>query len=152
MKVLIAITSIIVLTSCNSCSSIMINENTSEISFIVANCLEDSTWNEVLRAYSTDSLDDSIFIEKVEEIKGQSFDTDVIFFKDSPKELIAISKDRYSIRYVYNPNLSTEVLNGFSLLNGVEKKRIAERVHKVLSKYQCKDGIIESNEYVKGIN
>jgi len=75
----------------------------------------------------------------IEEFKSQPFENELIYFSHSPEEVIAISSDHYSIRYVYNPKISDQVLDGFSKsLNESEKDRILKRIESVLEKYGCK--------------
>lgn len=116
-----------------------INEKTSEISNINYVCPKD-TWTKIISFYSVDSIKDEAFKLKATDFKNKPFPTDVIYFNETPKELIGISDDRYAVRYVYNPNLDDEILDGLSSkLNQNEKERIAKRIQNVLEKFNCKE-------------
>jgi hypothetical protein len=71
--------------------------------------------------------------------KNTSFPVSVIYFEQGPKELIGV--DYSSIRYVFNPLISNQILDGLSpKLNEVEKKRIRNRVQNILMEFQCAEG------------
>lgn len=134
------------------CSSNFVNERTSKISSIDNTCLDSDVWEFLSENYSLDSTTSSQFIHGAKLISKEPFSTEVYFFSDSPSELIAISKNHYLVRYVYNPKISSEVLNGFSQeLNVKERKRIMRRLYSVLNKFQCDDGIKKSKEFINAI-
>lgn len=140
--------------SCNG-DSYFINEKTSEIYDLNNRCLEDGAWDKILATYGYEDsiINDNVnFKVAVNRIKDKPFDTDILYFNDENQELIAISSDRYSIRYVYNPEVSSEILDGFSKeLTQSQKKRIVERVMNLVMNYQCNDGKKESLELIKGL-
>lgn len=127
-----------------------VNERTSEIGSLNTECLGKNAWTEIGRRHSTAGLTDSLFVEAIEELKRQPFKTEVLFFESSPKELIAVSDDHYSVRYVFNPAISDQVLDGLSApLSPAEKKRIRNRVQELLMDYQCEEGKRKSQELMK---
>lgn len=86
-------------------------------------------------------LTDSQLVKKLKEFRKMPFATTVLYFPDGPEELIGISTDYYAIRYVYNPDISNEVLSGLSpQLSAAEKKRIGKRILTMLMKHQCEKG------------
>lgn len=125
-----------------------INEKTSEIGDLNTDCLDKHAWEELLQKYNTENIEDTIFIEALKDLKLRTFQTEVFYFRDTyPKELIAVSEDHYSVRYVFNPSISNRVLNGLSTeLSEKEKKRIRNRIQLLLMDYQCKEGIKKSKE------
>ena len=125
-----------------------INEKTSEIGDLNNECVEIQAWKELLQKYNTENIEDTIFIEALKDLKLKPFKTDVFYFRDTyPKELIAVSDDYYSVRYVFNPSISKVVLDGLSSeLSEKEKKRIRNRIQLLLMEYQCKEGIKKSKD------
>lgn len=122
-----------------------INEKTSEISTLNTNCLSSNAWDEISREYSTDKIVSPKFIKKLEGFKNQTFSSEVLYFGKNPEELIGVDDELYSIRYVYNPKISNQILNGLSpQLKDIEKKRIRKRIQTLLMKYQCEKGKAES--------
>jgi len=76
----------------------------------------------------------------VSRFKRQPFASELIYFEESPQEIIGVSTDHYQIRYVYNPDLSRKVLNGFSKkLTKAEIDRISKRIYDLLENYGCKE-------------
>jgi hypothetical protein len=101
--------SILTLASLSSCLY-GVNEKTSEIGTINWVC----NWTEFENKFSTARLDDSLFVSKLSEFKQMPFPTKVLYFDSDPKELIGISEEHYQIRYVYNPRIADQVLDGLS--------------------------------------
>lgn len=122
-----------------------VNKKTSEIGDLNTDCLDSNAWDNLILKHSVTNITDTLFIESLESLKNRTFKTDILFFEDYPKELIAVAEDHYSIRYVFNPKISSQVLDGLSSkLNESEKKRIRNRVQKLLMEYQCSKGKQES--------
>lgn len=129
--------------SLHSCYGV--NEKTSIIHSLNSTCLPESAWDSIKREYSSNMLVDSQLLEKLKEFRKMPFSTEVLYFPDSPEELIGISHNHYFIRYVYNPDISDDVLSGLSPeLSAAEKKRIGKRILTLLMKYQCDEGQKES--------
>jgi hypothetical protein len=123
---------VLILSSCYG-----INERTSSIASINYSCRE-VNWLEMVNDHSIANITDSSFIRKFSSFKDKPFETELFYFKENPKEIVAISHDHYSIRYVYNPKLSTKVLDGFSRkLDTKEVDRISKRIYSMLEKYGC---------------
>lgn len=112
-----------------------INEKTSEIGTINWVC----NWAHFENKYSTARLEDSLFISKLSEFKQMPFPNKVLYFDTHPKELIGISEEYYQIRYVYNPRISDQVLDGLSpQLLEVEKQRIQNRMDSIFKANGCR--------------
>ena len=127
-----------------------VNEKTSSISSLDPRCVDSTSWDAIYKTYSTDKIKDSIFIDKIKAIRKEPFETDVLYFNENPKELIAISREHYGIRYVYNPKISSEILNGFSQeLQESEKRRIRNRIYRIIMNYQCSEGKENSRKVLK---
>lgn len=134
MKLIVISALIFLVASCYG-----INEKTSGISSINYSC-PDSQWDSILKDYSVDRITDSSFSKKISSFRTQPFATKLIYFDQEPKEIIGVSKNYYQIRYVYNPELSSEVLNGFSKkLTPDEVERISKRIYTLLEEYGCKE-------------
>jgi hypothetical protein len=94
---------------------------------------------------SSDKIDDSLFKISLDDFHSQTFSCELLYFNSTPKEIIAIDKDHYSVRYVFNPEISMNVLDGLSQkLSNSEKNRILNRVQEVILDYQCQEGKKES--------
>jgi hypothetical protein len=129
----IVIAMLVCLTACYG-----INERTSEIGNLETKCFQQKDWENVKKIYSAKTTDSS-FLETINEIKSKTFNTEILFFDTNPKEIIAIATDHYSVRYVYNSDISNQVLDGLSSeLNDSEKKRITDRIQKLLNFCECK--------------
>lgn len=116
-----------------------VNDKTTQISYINNTCLKKNAWDTIIHIYSTKRITDSIFTNALSDFKNTSFPVSVIYFEQEPKELIGV--DYSSIRYVFNPLISNQILDGLSpKLNESEKKRIRNRVQKILLEYQCSEG------------
>jgi len=116
-----------------------VNEKTTHIAYINNTCLRNNAWDTIINIYSTENVTDSLFTEALTEFKKTSFPVSVIYFKQEPKELIGV--DYSSIRYVFNPAIKNQILNGLSPeLKEEEKKRIRDRVQRVLMEFQCETG------------
>lgn len=59
-------------------------------------CLERNAWDSIKAAHSVENITDPLFIRSLESFEGRTFKTEILFFKESPKELIGISDDHYS--------------------------------------------------------
>lgn len=126
--------SILTLASLTSCLY-GVNEKTSEIGTINWVC----HWTEFENKHSTAHLEDSLFVGKLSEFKQMPFPTKVLYFDSYPKELIGISEEHYAIRYVYNPKIADQILDGMSpQLTKVEKRRIQTRMDSALKAFGCK--------------
>lgn len=111
-----------------------VNEKTSEIGTINWVC----NWTEFEKKFSTANLKDSLFASKLSEFKQMPFPTKVLYFDSFPKELIGISEEHYKIRYVYNPTIADQVLDGLSpQLPEFEKQRIQTRMDSTLKANGC---------------
>lgn len=116
-----------------------VNDKTTQISYINNTCLKKNAWDTIINIYSSKKITDSIFMKALSNFKNTSFPVSVIYFEQGPKELIGF--DYSSIRYVFNPLISNQILDGLSpKLNESEKKRIRNRVQKILLEYQCAEG------------
>lgn len=134
---------ILIISGCN-----FVNKETSQISLLNTTCFSEKQWIDLKRKHSIDSIKDSILLTKIKDIQNQTFKTDILYFKDYPEELVGVE---YScIRYVYNPLISNQILDGFSHnLSFNEKKRILKRVQSLIIEYQCEKGKIESIRFIK---
>lgn len=140
MKILLLLVSSLLLQSCYG-----VNEKTSEIYNLNTDCLSKEAWIEMNWRYSTTRITDSEWMEKLEDFKEYPFPVEILYFDDGPRELIGVGVDHYSVRYVYNPNISNHVLDGLSSdLSDAEKKRIGNRIQTLLMQYQCEEGKMES--------
>lgn len=117
------------------------NEITSEICSVNYTC-NNQEWDSILKAYTTDSIKDLALINQLNSFQNKPFKTDILYFKSNPEELIGISKDRYSIRYVYNSQISNQILDGLSQkLSEIERLRIELRVKKMITDLGCKENV-----------
>jgi hypothetical protein len=116
-----------------------VNEKTSQIAYVNNTCLKKNAWDTILNIYSTNRITDSLFMDAVSDFKNVSFPVSLLYFDQEPKELIGV--DYSSVRYVFNPLISNQILDGLSPeLKEDEKKRIRNRVQKILMDYQCESG------------
>lgn len=100
-------------------------------------CIEKGAWDKIKHAHFIEEDIDSSFVGGLMTIKTKPFKTEILYFSESPEEFIAI----YSVRYVYNPNISSHVLDGVSSESSHQgKDRIVNRVQKLLLKYPCPEG------------
>jgi hypothetical protein len=129
-----------------SCDDPFVNKKTSEIGSIYAECLDKNAWDTLFSRYSINNIKDTIFAEALIEMNNQHFGCRILYLQDDPVELIGA--DYYSVRYVFNPKLSSEILNGFTLWDS-EKNRISNRVQKLLMEFQCKEGKEQSLKEIK---
>ncbi len=126
-----------------------INEKTSKISSLSTTCIADTAWQDIQKHHAVDSTLNANFIAVLKEFEDQPFSTEIWYFDKDPQELIGISDNHYLIRYVYNPKISRQVLNGLSpQLSDAEKKRIRKRVLSLLMNYQCEEGKAESMKII----
>lgn len=127
-----------------------VNEKTSHISDLNTNCLSEEAWSDINNAYSINKVIDSVWLEKLKDFENQPFPTEVLYFSEKPQESVGIATDHYSVRYVYNPQISDEILDGLSReLHEKEVKRIGARIQTLLMQYQCEKGKQESLELIK---
>jgi hypothetical protein len=125
-----------------------INDKTTQISYINNTCFEEHAWDSIIADYPTSRIKDSLFLQALTDFKNVSFPVSVIYFEQEPRELIGF--DYSSLRYVFNPALSRQILDGLSPeLKEKEKKRIRNRVQTVIMKYQCEDGKKQSLELMQ---
>tara|TARA_Y100000782_G_C10188706_1_gene268805 strand:- start:9279 stop:9620 length:342 start_codon:yes stop_codon:yes gene_type:complete len=104
-------------------------------------CIEKGAWDKIKHAHFIEESIDSSFVGGLMTIKTKPFKTEILYFSESPEELIAVSVDHYSVRYVNNPNISSHVLDGVSSESSHQgKDRIVNRVQKLFLKYQCPEG------------
>ena len=138
----ILVVSISLLTAC----SYGINESTSEIAYINNRCLSKNAWDSIISINSVDKIKDSIFLKALVDFKDVSFPVSLIYLSQEPKEIIGVTYS--SVRYVFNPKIdSTMILDGHSAgLKEEEKKRIRNRVQKLIMEYQCEAGKKEALE------
>lgn len=116
-----------------------INERTSAIADINYSCMN-ADWDKMRTDHSVENIKDSSFIRRIHDFMTQPFATELFYFEEAPKEIIAISTDHYQIRYVYNPSLSNQVLDGYSKkLDKNEVDRISKRIYSMLEKYGCNE-------------
>jgi hypothetical protein len=147
-SVLIKALLFIIVLSFSSClDQAFINKETSAIGSIYGECLKKDAWDTLFTRYDVNNVKDSLLKEVLTEFENQPFRPYVLYLQD-PEEFIGISTDKYMVRYVYNSNLSSKVLDGF-MLNDSEKNRILNRVQKLLMEFQCEDGKIQSLDEIK---
>ena len=114
-----------------------INERTSAIADIDYSCRK-VDWDNMRVDHSLANIKDSTIIRIIPAFKTKPFETELFYFDEAPQEIIAISTDHYQIRYVYNSNLSSQVLDGYSRkLDKNEVDRISKRIYSLLEKYGC---------------
>ncbi|MCU0438185.1 MAG: hypothetical protein MUC49_09725 [Raineya sp.] len=127
-----------------------VNERTSHIGALSSFCLPDSIEYFLQKEYSVNTLRDQKWIDKCNSFRNKPFPSIVIYFNESPKELVGIAQNFHTVRYVYNPNIRNQILDGLdSDLSDKEKKRILKRVQLALIKYQCEKGKEQSINYIK---
>ena len=138
----ILIVSISILTACGY----GVNESTSEIANLSDRCLSKNAWDSIISIHSVDKIKDSIFLKALVDFKDVSFPVSLIYLSQEPKEIIGV--DYSSVRYVFNPKIDiTMILDGNSAsLKKEQKKRIRNRVQKLLMEYQCEIGKKEAIE------
>lgn len=113
-----------------------VNNNTTHIGMLNTNCLGENAWEEISKQFSTNNINDTIWKIKCQEFSEQPFESNVLYFNEGPEELIGVTYS--SVRYVYNPSISDDILDGMSLkLSEKEKRRICTRIQELLKKYQC---------------
>ena len=125
-----------------------VNEKTTHIAYINNTCLQKNAWDSIKSIYSTSMIGDTVFLEALSGFKQVSFPVSLIYFNEEPRELIGVEYS--SIRYVFNPLISPQILDGLSPeLKEAEKKRIRTRVQKILMNYQCEEGRKEAEILMK---
>lgn len=136
MKKIICLALLVLLASCYG-----INEKNSQIFTLSSCCNSDSTWATIYNEHKIENGDKTEVKEIIEDFKRQPFSTDLIYFKSNPEEYVGISEGGTFVRYVYNKNISNQVLNGLSpQLKDSEKIRIGLRVNALLFNYLDEDG------------
>ena len=130
----------------HSCARFLINKESPIIGSVYGECLENHAWDSLFSRFSTKKIKDTIIYDAFLEFDNQVFKCDVLYFEEEPLELIGIDSDM--IRYVYNPNVSSEILSGFNL-EEKEKNRIANRVQSLLIEFQCEEGRKQSLKKIK---
>jgi hypothetical protein len=126
-----------------------INSKTSQIGDLDDTCRDKNAWSELTEIYSVDSTTPPEFIEAIDRVRNHHTKPEyILYFEDEPREVIG--SDYYSVRVVYNPNLSNQILDGLTpKLSDKEQVRIRNRVQKVLMEYQCEKGKKKSRELFK---
>ena len=125
-----------------------VNEKNTHIAYINNTCLQKNAWDSIESIYTTSVIRDTVFLEAMSGFKHVSFPVSLIYFNEEPRELIGVEYS--SIRYVFNPLISTQILDGLSPeLKESEKKRIRHRVQKILMNYQCEEGRKETEILMK---
>lgn len=144
-KVLLAII-MLFLTSCYG-----INEKSTEIGSLNTNCLDSLAWVKIAQSHSVEKITESLFLEQLSKFKIEPFETELFYFDVAPKEIIAVSTDHYQVRYVYNPEIAGQILDGLSPQLGEkeDRDRIRNRIQLLLMPYQCKEGRMKSVELLK---
>lgn len=136
MKKIIYFLLLVLLVSCYG-----VNEKNSQIFTLSSCCNSDSTWATIYNDYKIENDNKEEVQEVIKDFKSQPFSTDIIYFKSDPEEYIGISKEGRFIRYMYNKNISNQVLDGLSpQLKDSEKIRIGLRVNAILFNYLNEEG------------
>lgn len=116
-----------------ACDGFGINEKNSYIAVISSCCNSKVTWSEIYSKYKIRDTSDVKSREIILKFKKQPFPSKIIYFENNPEEYIGIGNEGSVIRYLYNENLSSEVLDGFSSeLSESEKIRITLRLNSIL--------------------
>jgi hypothetical protein len=123
-----------------------VNEKTSQIAWLNNICQSNYAFDTIVAKNPVCKIKDSLFLNALVNFKDVTFPVSLIYLNQEPKEIIGF--DYYSIRYVFNPKIdSTMNLDGLSpKLNDSEKKRIRNRVQKLIMEYQCDVGKKESEK------
>ncbi len=136
MKIKFEIVIIILLLGC---SDPIANKRTSRIYDLNVDCVSDSAWLELKNGHSINNIQDSKIQIILNDFKMMPFGHEIYYFKENPEELIAVSSEHDCVRYIYNPLISKNVLDGLSPeLSKKEKERVGNRIQLILRKYQCK--------------
>ena len=121
--------------------TLFVNKKTSHICHLNIECISDSDFTKIKEKYSVNSIKDTDFKNRLAFFNNSIFSNNVLYFKDSPSELIGVDSDYHSIRYVYNPNICDSVVDGLSIeLEESEKKRLKKRIQKVYYEYEYEKG------------
>jgi hypothetical protein len=123
-----------------SCSDSISNAETSQIGNLNGVCVETNVMKQLCQKFSVDSIKDSILLLKAKKIKEHFIHPEyVLYFAEEPIELVGC--DFYSIRNVYSPKISEQVLDGLDMsLSNDEQVRIRNRVLKEYMMFQCDKG------------
>jgi hypothetical protein len=132
-----------------SCSDPFSNAQTSQIGNLNGVCVDNNVMKQMSQKFSVDSIKDSALLLKVKKIKDHFIHPEyVLYFADEPIELVGC--DYYSIRNVYSPKISEQVLDGLDMvLSNDEQVRIRNRVLKEYMKFQCDKGRNQTEEEMK---
>ncbi len=136
-RLLIILTTLLV--SCDG--MLFVNSKTSEIGNLNSYCIENNTWDTLRRMYSINEVKDSSFVTAIRHMREHwTTPPYILYFKDYPEEIIAC--DYYSVRLVYNPKLSSQILDGLddSLLTDKQQVRVRNRIINLLTYYSCDTG------------
>lgn len=120
------------------CNYSFTNKRTSRVYNLNTECLADSAWKELESYHTVAGLKDSVMISKLADFQKMPFSNIVYYFDGKDPELIAVSADHDCVRYVYNPLISDDILDGLSPeLSNQEKERVGNKIQSFLRKYQC---------------
>ena len=137
MRFVFGIALLVFLTGCKDRFS---NKRTSRIYNLNLECLNDSAWIFLKDNYSVKNIHNDEFLSALDNFKQLqvSFPVEIYYFKEGPEELIAVSFPHDCVRYVYNPQISKNILNGLSpALSKKNKERVGARIQDILKQYQC---------------
>lgn len=117
-----------------------VNTETSEIGDTYYTCRNENTWNEISNEFSINQIQDSIFLEGLNDVENHFLKPDyIIYFKSEPREIVGISNE--VIRVAFNPKIFNGAIDGLSpQLPDKEQVRIRNRVLKLLYRYECPKG------------
>lgn len=122
-----------------------INEEVPSIELLNTDCLKSNAWDEIVERYSPVAIVDSTFMVKADMLREMPFYTNVLYFSEDPQELVGMSPNFYFIKYVYNPQISSDIVDGLSPeMTEKERERIQNRIQRLLIPYQCEEGQMRS--------
>jgi len=129
----------------SSCGDPFVNGKTSEIGTVdpFRYCLKNKTWDSLQQVYSINEVTDPAFKSAITKMQNDWRHIEyILYFKDEPEELIAC--EYYGVRLVYNPKLSSEILDGLDVtLSDEEQVRVRNRVLNSLYGFACDEGKIK---------
>src|SRR5690242_2260297 len=137
MRLVLGVALLVFLTGCKDRFS---NKRTSRIYDLNVECVRDSAWTFLRNNYPVENVDDEKFLSALADFKPLQnvFSVEIFYFKEGPQELIAVSSEHDCVRYVYNPQISKNILNGLSpALSKKNKERVGKRIQDILKRYQC---------------
>jgi hypothetical protein len=101
-------------------------------------CVSDQAWTYLKNSHGLDKLKNTDFQKQLWQFELMPFPHEIYYFESDPEELIAISAEHDCVRYVYNPQLSKNVLDGLSdQLKKKDKERIGNRIQLILRNFHC---------------